>query len=1015
MKEILITSSALILAVLLLRRLFRSSISRRVQYAIWLLVLLRLLLPVQLPAAGYSVLSAAQPLQETVEAAARERVYLLPYAAYPTEFYTPEELPDRQPGAVFLEGEGSYGVVDGTGENVVFYRERVQPLQVLTLIWYIGMGVMALWFLGSNLRFARKLRRTRLPLQDVDSAYPVYLCDDIPAPCLFGLLRPAIYVTSEAARDETRLRHVLAHEETHARHLDPLWSALRGLCLVLWWFDPLVWLAARCAKTDCELACDEGALARLGETERRAYGETLLALIPQRRSAHPLLAATSMTAGKRQMRDRITRIASRRRPALLALLAALALVCCACAVSFAGGEAGEEHADPDLSPAWEDMAASRPLTGDELAYFNEEFFAPYVLAEGERRINLHLQFLSSLYSAPEFIDLHELFYCGTGGAQQTLSPDEFDRVGTEACGTDKLPAEELDGAFFANTGLHLAETELRGLDRFPYLADYDAYYHSHGDTNYRGSVTMTAGRRQGDLVRLWYDDRYFGGGWKCVFLRAAGPDTWHFVANEVAEKPNVPTVFPEEEPWTSIDLDGLKSWEMQAVETVLHRDDCAERLGGWMARENVTVRWYETTGGETCAAVVDREGDEGWEARVFLTLPDVEAWNPNVTFFHDLFGCDGLIVFYSGRITGLPRQGGAMGVQCYFYTFAADGTPTLLTHVAAQDIESVYILDLDGDGTNELLAIGPHSTLLFQRGGERYEADLSGLLDHALGGVDHWSGWNADVSRRTVTAVGMRGYFIRCTLYFDGDRLLVYRYSTPPVTDHVMEGVDAPPEVLADATATVEAQVMDLIEMEERGISPWAPDDWCVSGLERTLTVRGDWSIETWGLRMMFHADDPDKVMWAGNIYVTEDGWVGVSHGQVPYLFYQISADGTRRLLEGSVLDEYGPGNEAMFSTSLSYIELRNGLRAPGDIPGLELWKMYRFLRAGETLNLLGAAGPEVCADALERMTEAALLLEADRIKSGHVLIGDSDALTEEGRTAREMLRDILEARAEEE
>ncbi|MBQ2618033.1 MAG: M56 family metallopeptidase [Oscillospiraceae bacterium] len=1014
MKEILITSSALILAVLLLRRLFRSSISRRVQYAIWLLVLLRLLLPVQLPAAGYSVLSAAQPLQETVEAAARERVYLLPYAAYPTEFYTPEELPDRQPGAVFLEGEGSYGVVDGTGENVVFYRERVQPLQVLTFIWYFGMGVMALWFLGSNLRFARKLRRTRLPLQDVDSACPVYLCDDIPAPCLFGLLRPAIYVTSEAARDETRLRHVLAHEETHARHLDPLWSALRGLCLVLWWFDPLVWLAARCAKTDCELACDEGALARLGETERRAYGETLLALIPQRRSAHPLLAATSMTAGKRQMRDRITRIASRRRPALLALLAALALVCAACAVSFAGGEAGEEHADPDLSPAWEDMAASRPLTGDELAYFNEEFFAPYVLAEGERRINLHLQFLSSLYSAPEFIDLHELFYCGTGGAQQTLSPDEFDRVGTEACGTDKLPAEELDGAFFANTGLHLAETELRGLDRFPYLADYDAYYHSHGDTNYRGSVTMTAGRRQGDLVRLWYDDRYFGGGWKCVFLRAAGPDTWHFVANEVAEKPNVPTVFPEEEPWTSIDLDGLKSWEMQAVETVLHRDDCAERLGGWMARENVTVRWYETTGGETCAAVVDREGDEGWEARVFLTLPDVEAWNPNVTFFHDFFGCDGLIVFYSGRITGLPRQGGAMGVQCYFYTFADDGTPTLLTHVAAQDIESVYILDLDGDGTNELLTIGPRSTLLFERGGARYAADLNGLLEQALGGVDRLDEWYADVSRRTVTAVGMRGvHTIHRTLYFDGERLLVYREPDIAHTDHVLDGLSAPPEVLTAAKAWAEAKVRRLLEGEMGdAYSTWL-DDWCLSFLRSHTTRREDYSIECWSLDWMAHTADPRQVMLAGGMHITEDNWVGGMYHEDAFLFFAVSADGTRQLLDGSAPYMCGPENEVLFPMTLAYIELRNGLRGPGDIGGVELWRMYRYRDGADTLNRLGAAGPEVCADALARMVEAAQRVDPEQLEWGFGLIGDSDALTEEGRAARELLRGLLEASEE--
>ena len=68
MKEILITSSALILALLALRRLFRRTLSRRAQYALWGLVLLRLLVPVNLPAAGFSLLTAAKPAADRVEA-----------------------------------------------------------------------------------------------------------------------------------------------------------------------------------------------------------------------------------------------------------------------------------------------------------------------------------------------------------------------------------------------------------------------------------------------------------------------------------------------------------------------------------------------------------------------------------------------------------------------------------------------------------------------------------------------------------------------------------------------------------------------------------------------------------------------------------------------------------------------------------------------------------------------------------------------------------------------------------
>ena len=55
-------------------------------------------------------------------------------------------------------------------------------------------------------------------------------------PCLFGLFRPAIYVTPEASGDPALLAHTLAHEETHYRHGDHIWSALRCLCLVVHWY-----------------------------------------------------------------------------------------------------------------------------------------------------------------------------------------------------------------------------------------------------------------------------------------------------------------------------------------------------------------------------------------------------------------------------------------------------------------------------------------------------------------------------------------------------------------------------------------------------------------------------------------------------------------------------------------------------------------------------------------------------------------------------------------------------------
>ena len=333
MKDILITSSVLIIAILLLRFLFRGTISRRVQYALWLLVALRLLIPANLPAMEHNVLSAAERTETVQNIEAIRGVDQIWHASQDmVEGYERGKLMPETPVTV--------------AENVAPERfERMQTTlkvrNVTEPLWYVGMASMTLWFLAANLRFARKLRRTRVSLDGAESKYPVYLCDDILSPCLYGMFRPAIYVTSEAAKDENRLRYVIAHEETHARHLDPLWSRVRSVCLVIWWFDPLVWLAAYCSKADCELACDEGTLARLGESARTSYGETLLALIPVRRGQNPMLTATTMTAGKRQMKDRIRRIAEHKRPVAVALVLVLALSGIACAATFTGAKKTE--------------------------------------------------------------------------------------------------------------------------------------------------------------------------------------------------------------------------------------------------------------------------------------------------------------------------------------------------------------------------------------------------------------------------------------------------------------------------------------------------------------------------------------------------------------------------------------------------------------------------------------------------------------------------------------------------
>ena len=394
MNEILITSSVLILLLTALRAVFRKTVPARVQYALWGVVLLRLLVPVSLPAMDFSVLTVTEPVQQTVSAnLEQQKVYILPTGQ--VELPEGEQRnPALQPGYEMATQSVGIMVVDDGGETATVYTGWMTAGEVLQCIWYGGMAVMAIWMLLSNLAFYRKLCKVRVPYEAPDCRYPVYVVENgLPSPCLFGLFRPAIYLTPAAAEPE-KLRHVLAHEETHARHLDPLWSLLRCVCLTVYWFDPLVWLAAALSKADGELACDEGTLRRLGEAERIPYGRTLLSLVPVRRPGNPMLSATTMTAGKRQLKDRITRIAQNRQVTAIAVFLLLSAAALCCAVTFSGAM---EAVDPGAA-----TVEVVPLTGEELTYFNEEYF-------NNQLHPIRNQLLSATYATPAYIDLYQLY------------------------------------------------------------------------------------------------------------------------------------------------------------------------------------------------------------------------------------------------------------------------------------------------------------------------------------------------------------------------------------------------------------------------------------------------------------------------------------------------------------------------------------------------------------------------------------------------------------------------------
>ena len=345
-----VTSSILLAVFLLLRGTVFRTLSPRVRYALWGVVLLRLLVPFQIP--SLSLPASAADLAPEVPVLSNRPLSpdtAMGHAVIPSNLLEENGLTITDGGTVQASPSGQDAALWELQENGEVYLYFGGPTlddvlrAAIVLVWSAGTGVVLLAVLAANLRFAQKLRKSRRPLPLADCPLPVYEAYGLPSPCLCGVLRPAVYLTPEAAEDGRVRTHVLSHELTHFRHRDHIWSLLRCLALALHWYNPLVWAAVILSKRDGELACDEGTIRQLGEGERIPYGRTLIGLVARRSGAGGVLScSTTMTGGKKTVQRRIAQLVKQPETKKTALFLAAAAVALAAVFVFAGGQRGQE-------------------------------------------------------------------------------------------------------------------------------------------------------------------------------------------------------------------------------------------------------------------------------------------------------------------------------------------------------------------------------------------------------------------------------------------------------------------------------------------------------------------------------------------------------------------------------------------------------------------------------------------------------------------------------------------------
>jgi beta-lactamase regulating signal transducer with metallopeptidase domain len=296
--------------VLVVQRIGRDRLSARWRYNLWLLVLLRLIVPVT-PQSPLSVFNLSKRFTRTETPPAAVIVNQAKQAT-PTHLATPP----------LMAGAPKHLAASKPPE----FRWRL----ILATLWLTGVLVALARIAFATLRLSRDVRRMAV-VDDPRVSELLQSCanelhvrrrvvtlasDVLPAPALMGVLRPRLLLPSHVLSDfaPAELRLILLHELAHLKRHDVLTNWLVALLHALHWFNPMLALAFARLRADRELATDELVLLRTGQAERGAYGDTILKLLQSLTANHhknpqPIAGAVGILERAHTLRRRITMIA----------------------------------------------------------------------------------------------------------------------------------------------------------------------------------------------------------------------------------------------------------------------------------------------------------------------------------------------------------------------------------------------------------------------------------------------------------------------------------------------------------------------------------------------------------------------------------------------------------------------------------------------------------------------------------------------------------------------------------
>ena len=359
--QVALYSAAITAGILLFRFIFKNRISSKLQYLMWWLLILRLLMPVT-PDIGLHFNLQDMLLKQAHQAE-------LPAPA-PVLDVAPASVPNTQP---------SYDSVTPAvqPDTDVAPSQHVNPTKstdwysIVFVVWLLGAIGFLGWLIFVKLRYYESLQHLMAGgPREVYELYdrcckelgvkplPLWIVNKSMSPGIAFFGEPVLLVPLSLCNDESRLRFALLHELTHKKRGDHYMTLLLNILRAVYWFDPVVHFAFSELRSDMESACDSDVLAYIGHEQKRGYLTVILDMFSY--DTEPILGMSQIRSkrmAKRRMKGAFMK--NRTSPAFRAITLCIALIMSLCCFTTAcqsapekdtPGMAAEQTADPSPKP-----------------------------------------------------------------------------------------------------------------------------------------------------------------------------------------------------------------------------------------------------------------------------------------------------------------------------------------------------------------------------------------------------------------------------------------------------------------------------------------------------------------------------------------------------------------------------------------------------------------------------------------------------------------------------------------